>query len=401
MRSLVLMLIAHYASAIGNAVTVVTVPLYVLERTGSPLATGVAAFASTVPLIFAGAVGGVWVDRLGGRTMSIASDLASGVVIAAVPLLDQTTGLPMPVLLVLLFGRTVVSTPAAAARVTLLRPLAEGAGRSLATVTSWYQAAPRLGLVIGAPLAALLVVWSGAATGLYIDGASFLLAALLVAVGVPAVARRGTVEKPTLRGGLAALRALPVIMALTAFVFVTNLLDDAFTPVILPYFAHEHLDDDRYLGWFIGASGVGAIAGTFGYPLIRKASRRWTLLGCFVLLGALRMTMGMLPGPVVMTAMCLLLGVAAGPLNPVLTTVTLEHVPESLQGRVFGVGTAVAMSGAPIGVLLAGWTLETLGLSWTLLLFGGAYLLLVLISLRMRSLRAMDHPPAPAAAVPT
>ena len=128
----------------------------------------------------------------------------------------------------LFFARTVVSTPAAAARMTLLRPLAEGAGRSLATVTSWYQAAPRLGLMVGAPMAALLVVWSGAATGLYIDGASFLLAALLVtAGGMPAISRR-TGEKPTLRaGGLAALRALPVILAMTVFVFVTNLLDDA------------------------------------------------------------------------------------------------------------------------------------------------------------------------------
>src|SRR3954471_6121047 len=74
--ALFLLLIAHYASACGNAVTIVTVPLYVLARTGSPLATGLAAFANSLPLIFAGAVGGVWVDRLGGRAVSVASDLS-------------------------------------------------------------------------------------------------------------------------------------------------------------------------------------------------------------------------------------------------------------------------------------------------------------------------------------
>src|SRR5262249_50739741 len=130
--ALAALLVAHYASSCGNAVTIVTVPLYVLARTGSPLATGPAAFANPLPLLFAGAAGAVWVDRFGGRAVSIASDVSAGVVIALVPLLDHTVGLPMPVLLALLFARTVVATPAGAARVTLLRPLADAAAVRLA-----------------------------------------------------------------------------------------------------------------------------------------------------------------------------------------------------------------------------------------------------------------------------
>jgi MFS family permease len=373
----------------------------VLARTGSPLATGLAAFANSLPLIFAGAVGGVWVDRLGGRAVSVASDLSAGVVIGLVPLLDHGVGLPMPVLLGLLFARTVVATPAAAARVTLLAPMAEAAGVRLASVTSWYQAAPRLGLVVGAPLAALLVAKTGTTTGLYVDAASFLVGAALVAL-TPGAAARTPAPGPagarpglfaSLREGAAAIRALPVVAALTAFVFVTNVLDDAFTPVILPVYARDATGDPRWLGWYIAASGVGALVGTFGYaPASRRflTSRRWTMLGCFAAIGGLRVTMGALPGPVAMCVLCGLLGIASGPLNPVLTTVILERVPERLRGRVFGLGAAVAMSGAPVGVLLAGAGADGPGLRFTLVAFGAAYLVMVLISVRMRSLRGMD-----------
>lgn len=396
-RSLVALLSAHYLSSFGNAITVVTVPLYVLARTDSAAATGLAGFAGTLPLIFAGAVGGVWIDRLGGRRVSVLSDALAGLLTCLVPVLDATVGLPMPALLALLFARSLVATPANAARVSLIRPVAAAAGVRLETANSWYQAAPRLGLVVGAPLAALLVAALGAAVGLYVDAAGLLLAALLVTVGVPALAAAPTTGRAgfarQLLEGATLVRRMPVIAAMTAFVFVTNLLDAAFTPVLLPVYAHDVLHDGRYLGWLIAASGCGAVLGTFLYaPASRRllASRRRTMLGCFVVIGVLRLSIAATPPPAVLIGICLLLGLAAGPLNPLLTTVTLEHVPEEARGRVFGLGSAVALSGAPLSVLLAGWSVGAVGLVPTLAAFGGAYLLLVAVALRGRSLHAMD-----------
>ncbi len=405
-RPLAVLLTAHYLSAFGNAVTVVTVPLYVLSRTGSPVATGLAGFASTLPLIFAGAVGGVWIDRLGGRRISILSDLLAGVCIGLVPLLDGTIGMSMPLLLGLLFARSLVATPANAARVSLIKPLAEAGGVRLETANSWYQAAPRLGLVLGAPLAGLLVATAGPVVGLYVDAAGFLVASALVAVGVPAAAK--TVELGERLGfvqqlveGVVLVRRMPVIAAMTAFVFVTNFLDGAFTPVLLPVYARDILHDGQYLGWLIAATGVGAVAGTLLYaPASRYflASRRGTMLGCFAVIGALRLSMALAPAAAVMIAICFLLGLAGGPLNPVLTTVTLEHVPEHARGRVFGLGSAVALSGAPLGVLSAGWAVAGAGLLPTLACFGATYLILVLVSLRARALHEMDVVPAAPAA---
>lgn len=401
-RPLVILLLAHYLSAFGNAVTVVTVPLYVLGHTGSSVATGLAGFANALPLIFAGAVGGVWIDRIGGQRMSVLSDVLGGLLIGLIPLLSDTLGLPLPALMLLLFGRSMVATPASAARMTMVRQLAETAGVRLESANSWIQGAPRLGLLVGAPLAGLLVAIAGPVTGIYVDAATFFGAALLVTFGVPRGKVPQAAERPKfftqLSEGLTATRRIPVIAAMTAFVFVTNFLDDAFAPVLLPVYATEGLGDGKYLGWLLAASGCGAVAGTFLYGPASKrllTSRRWTLLGCFTVIGLLRLCMVAAPGPVLMTVISFGLGLAAGPLNPVLMTVMFQRVPEELTGRIFALTGAVAMSAAPLGILIAGWSVDIAGLRTTLIAFGSAYLVLVVVSTRIAALREMDKDTAP------
>jgi hypothetical protein len=53
-------------------VAVVALPRFVLEATGSPVLTGVTAFASTVPLRHRAITGGAIVDRLGTRLVLFA-----------------------------------------------------------------------------------------------------------------------------------------------------------------------------------------------------------------------------------------------------------------------------------------------------------------------------------------
>ncbi|MFD8817672.1 MFS transporter [Streptomyces sp. NPDC059627] len=404
---LVALLTAQYLSAFGNAITIVTVPLFVLHTTGSVATTGAAGFVSALPMIFAGAVGGVLVDRFGGRRLSVLSDLLAGLLVFFVPLLDTLGKLPVPLLFALLFVRTIVATPATAARMTLVKPLVEDAGARLESVNSWYQAAPRLGLVAGAPLAGVLIAATGSAAGMYVDAASFLIAAVLVALGVPAAApadlpaAQGNATAPgffgQLREGFALLRTMPVISAMTAFVIVTNFLDDAFTPLFLPVYAQRVLHSGAAMGWFLGAVGVGSVVGTLLYgPLSRTvlSHRRLTLFGCFAVVAVLRAMLAFEPGAVGVTAICFLVGVAGGPLNPMLSTIMLERVPEQLRGRVFGLTGAMALTSAPLGVLTAGWLVDVAGLRGPMLCFSLVYLVLIAVSWRRPALYAMDERPA-------
>ena len=78
------LLTAHTVSLTGNMLTLIALPLYVLAKTGSPAATGLAGAFATAPVVLGGAFGGVRVDRIGYRRASLLADLVSGVTVAAV-----------------------------------------------------------------------------------------------------------------------------------------------------------------------------------------------------------------------------------------------------------------------------------------------------------------------------
>lgn len=85
----------HAVSMTGNVLTLVALPLYVLGRTGSATLTGLTGVAATLPVVLGGTFGGPVIDRLGHRRASVLADLVGAVAVAAVPVLDHTTGLPL------------------------------------------------------------------------------------------------------------------------------------------------------------------------------------------------------------------------------------------------------------------------------------------------------------------
>lgn len=78
------------------------------------------------------------------------------------------------------------------------------------------------------------------------------------------------------------------------------------------------------------------------------------------------------PLPAALGALAIL-GVASGPLNPLLLTVSSEVVPTRMRGRVFGATRASAWAAIPLGILLGGVVVETFGVAATLLSIGVCY----------------------------
>ncbi|MBA3492511.1 MAG: hypothetical protein H0T55_10660 [Rubrobacteraceae bacterium] len=90
---LLAMLSATALSVVGNSLTFVAVPWFVLQTTGSAAKTGLTGGVVTLAAVLAGFFGGPIVDRLGFKRTSVVADLASGATVAAIPLLHHTVGL--------------------------------------------------------------------------------------------------------------------------------------------------------------------------------------------------------------------------------------------------------------------------------------------------------------------
>lgn len=392
------LLAARGFSLAGNAITLIVVPLYVLQDTGSVLATGVAGVFVTVPVILGGAFGGVLVDRLGFRLSAIIADLASGMTVLLIPLLAATVGLPFWALLTLVFLSGLLDTPGTTAKSALLPDLAEGARIRLPRASGAEAAISRSATLVGASAAALSLVWLGPVNSLLLNAATFAVSALLLWLCVPERGKKlagqqigpGNPRSGYWRDFSVGIRFLtlnPLLRNVVLLVMVTNCLDSAGLIVLFPVYARTVTPDGALLALMVAVFAGGALAGSslFGW-LGHRLPRRSTLVLCFLLAGTppyVAMAAGV-DTPILLTVFALA-GLAAGSINPLLSTVLYEQVPREMRARVLGGMTTGVAAAMPIGSLLGGVAVSQAGLVPTLVAVGVVYAAIALTPLLGRS----------------
>jgi len=407
-RPLASLLAAQTLAVSGNVVTFIALPLYVLAETGSAVMAGVLAVATTLPVVLGGAFGGVLVDRFGYRRSSVASDVVGGVTVGAIPVLHASVGVPIPVLLALVFATGLLDTPGQAARTALVPEAAALARVPLERAMGWWGAAERGARLAGAPLAGLLVAWLGPLPVLVVNAATFGLSALVVAAGVPAGLRPAADDEAAaadaaagparaegsagrgpgapagywtaLADGVRVLWRHRLLRAVTVMVLVTNALDIGRSSVILPVYAAGELAGATSFGLLVGAGGFGALVGALLFSVVgTRLPRRATYAIGFLLAGPpVFFVLAARPGLAWCLVATVLAGLAAGSINPIIGTVMLEQVPPSMRARVQGVIGAGAWAAMPAGALLTGLLVQGLGVVPSLIVCGACYLLATL-----------------------
>ncbi|HEY7355780.1 MAG TPA: MFS transporter, partial [Ktedonobacterales bacterium] len=262
---------ANAISYIGDFLMALAVPWFVLQTTGSVTKTGITAFFSTLPTIISAFFGGALVDRLGYKYASILSDLTSGVSVALIPLLYATIGLAFWQLLVLVFFAGLLQTPGATARSAMIPDLAPRARMPLERANSISDGIRRVSGFIGAPLAGVLIAFTGTSNLLWLDALSFFLSAALVGLGVTSIATAAPPAAAQKKGaraymadlweGLRFIRNTPLILAITLTLVITNLLDEAHFAVVYPDYVRTFFGSAIVLGVLVASFGGAAFAG--------------------------------------------------------------------------------------------------------------------------------------------
>lgn len=403
-------LTAEAVSLLGTRVSMIAIPWLVLTTTGSPTRTGLVAFAEITPMVVLKAFGGPLVDRVGPRRMAITVDALSFVAVGLIPLLHHSGALTFPLLLGLVAVAGALRGPGDAATTALIPALVERAGVPYERATGLESAIERGATMIGAAIAGGLVATIGAANAVAVDALSFAVCALLLLVTTRSLEERGLdrldrreapdrrEERPTsyageLRDGWDFLRRDTVLMSLCVMVAVTNLLDLAWSAVLLPVWAHD------------SGAGVGAVALVFsvwgGASMLgsvvaaaygTRLPRFLTYLVAFLITGLPRFVLFAIGVPLwAIIAMCLVGGFSSGFLNPVLGAVQFERIPREMIGRVTALSSALCWSLMPLGGVLGGVLVSGIGLSPALLVIGGAYFATTMAPALLPSFRGMNR----------
>jgi MFS family permease len=401
-------LLAEVVSTTGTRMSMVAIPWFVLTGTGSAALTGVVGFAELAPYVLVLALGGPVIDRWGARRVAIVSGLLAAVVLGLITVLDRLDALPL-LLLMALVALVGAVRGSGTATYVLVPGLAEQAHVPIERASGLHDGMNRVAAMVGIPLAGLLMALWSAPVVLLVDAATFVLAAALLWTLVPSSAEpprsapRSDGRSATaayveeLRDGFRFLLRDRLLVAIGLLVLVTNMLDQAYSAVLLPVWVEEEYGSPLGLGIIGGVFGVGAVLGSvffawLGPRLPRRSSFAWG----FLIGGAPRFLVlavaATLP-PVL--AVSFVAGLGVGAINPALAATEYERVPRHLQARVLGALGAVAMAGMPVGALLGGALVATAGLTPTLVLVGLAYLVTTLAPFALPVWRGMERPSAP------
>lgn len=392
---------ANLTSGLGNAVVMLAFPWLVLQETGSAAAAGAVAAISALPALLAAPLTGWLVDRLGRKPVAIGADVVSALSVAAVPIVAMTIGLTYGSILALAIVGAIFDPAGYSARRALIPDAAQASGMDTDRLNGIHEGVFLVGWTAGPLAAAALIASVGAASAFWLPCALFLLAAIAVAamrVGDAGQRARDEAQAAGLNeGGLSglvrgftalwkdrALRVLAIAVLIIAAVYMPT------EAVILPAY-YNAMEDPASLGIVIAAISGGSMIGAFAYGWI-LARVRPSVLVRIILIGTTLsvLPMTLLPPLPVLAAFGFLLGLVWGPFNPLFSTLVQRRIRPEEQGRVYGVQLAGFYAAPPLGMVVAGISVDAFGVSMTYLALG---LLLAACSLPivfLRSIRDLD-----------
>ena len=389
--------LSNFSSGLGNSIVMITIPWLILEETGSPAFAGLVAAVSALPGLLISPIGGWLVDHIGRRSVSIGADLLSAVAVVAFPIVALTSGLSSSTILVIAVIGAIFDPAGYTARKTLLADVAKASEIKLDRINGIHEGFMGVSWILGPAIGAALISNVGAVNSFWVAGGLFIFAALTIAflrVGNLGKEARDLAEKMgeksdrSLRVGFQILWRDKLLRTLTIAILVIAAVYLPTETLVLPAYFEEQ-NNPAGLGIVISALAAGSTIGSFGYGWIsarmsRKNLVRATLIGTAVSI----IPMALLPPLPLFLLAAFLLGLSWGPFNPLETSLIQQRVPADQQGRVFGVQTAVFYAAPPLGMVLAGLSVESFGVSTTYIVLAAILSVTAILALLTKSLRS-------------
>jgi MFS family permease len=389
--------IGQAASLLGDRIAPIALAFGVLGIRGRASDLGFVLSAQTFSLLAFVLIGGVWADRVSRRAVMIASDLIRmGVQVGAGALLiSHTARIWELVLLATGYGAAqAFFTPALVGLIPSIVP-----SERLRDANALRGLANSAAVVAGPAIAGLLIATSGPGLGLILDGASFAVSAVaLVGIRVP----HSPVEARSpflhdIRQGFSAVMQRPWLATTIGYWGLYNITAWPAFFVLGPLISRTEWSGAGTWSSILVVGGAGALAG--GAVALRVKLRRE--LAVCVALTALSWPVELLLAipatPALVAASVLCLFFASAWANALWTTTLQRHIPPDELSRVSSIDYLGTYAISPIGYLLIGGLVHSIGVQSALLIscaVGASATLCALSSSAVRHLSVEASSPA-------
>lgn len=347
--------LAQLLSVLGDQLARVAVSVLVYERTESAGLTAVTYGLTYVPDLVSGPLLSGFADRYPRRAVMITTDLCRAALVAAMAL----PGLPLWCAAVLLVLVQALNAPHGAARAATLA--AAMRGDRFVVASGVQDVMVQTSQVLGFATGGAVVAAAGTSQGLLLDGATFLVSAVLVRLGVrhrPAPAAEAAAGGPavwswwhSLGTGLnlvlrdRKLRSLVGLACVAGFYITVEGL-------AVPY-AGEIGQGATAVGLLLAASPAGTVVGMLLLTRLPPQARlRW--LGPLAVAACLPLVLcAWRPGLAVTVGLWALSGAASG-YHMVARAAFVQAVPDRHRGQCLGLAVTALRTAQGGGIMLAG-----------------------------------------------
>lgn len=390
------LLVSQSASVVGDAVSATALPLLVLALTGSGLAMGIVGAINTGADFVVGTFAGAMADRGDRKRMMFGADLGRALFTALIPLSDLVHGPTMVVILL-------VSAPLAILRgffrAGYLASMPNLVGRSqLARGNGILETAYSASFIAGPAIAGFLVTVIGPGPTLAVDAASFAISS----IGLLLIRRelKAPSDRPDsrivddIREGIVYVARHPVLRTVILLFATTSAMLAPVGAAMTFRVVRDLGQSPGVFGLTLTGLGVGTLVGSLFATRLGPGTNVARVLVLAVLLigGALigAAAFGSLPLLVAMTALS---GAGEAALVVVYVSVRAANSPDELVGRIASTARVMALGLMPIGSLVGGILIDTVGGTGTLVILGASICVLALGFSQVRPLRAASLAP--------
>lgn len=343
--------------------------------------------AHMLPGLVLGPLAGVMADRLPRKAIMIVSDVLRAGLMLGLVVVQQ----PAQILTLVALGAIVSAffNPASSAMLPSLV-----AKEELVTAGSLSVMTQRMAMLLGNGIGAWFLMAAGAHNVFYVDAASFIVSALMVAgIRVQATTKPASDDAQDDSGAglwgkfrgdvveaLAFLRNAPVVRHLLGTLAITAVADSALNVLLVTFFTISLGLAAASIGFvwalFGGASVIGALAiGAVGQRVHWRHLMSYGMVYAWFVMMAALLTESVVPSITFLT----LLGLGSGAMNVGLQAAIGELVPDHVRGRVLSAGGMMQSLIYVVGVTSAGLLSDHFGPTRTLMgfisffLFGAIY----------------------------
>ena len=368
-RDLRLLISSFLVDQIGSWSYAIVISVYIFDRTHSTLWLAAAGICRWAPGLVLASYGGVIADRYQRTTVMIVSSLTAAVLMAGMAVVVATDA-PVVLILVLLALSAAALAPYRPASGALIPEIV--GEKDLAAANSIFAALENLVVVLGPGIGGLLLLTGEPVIGVAINGASFVIAAGLVA-RLRVRSTGGATEGNALQqfaAGLKELRAQPVAVAVILFCALDSAVYGASTVIYIPLSVKLGTGPTGYSYLLAGQALGGVLAAVLANRLSGASRLAPVIMGSICIQALPFLAIIPVHSPEVAFALQVVSGVGMVIVDVLAITVLQRDLPRAVLSRVLGIFDTVVLAGIMLASLGAGILLAHAGVNVALIAVG-------------------------------